>query len=439
VRKKLDRSLLAFLFSSAILLFGYGVAVGSLQIFPFGIIKYAIDSVQVVWRFRSTILQTRPQEFLQAARFEGDGVTRYDEERMALGLTLISGFFEDTNEIRLIGHDGELVNRWPVRFSEIFPETTHIQPVSEIPANDWGTDIHGALALPDGSVVFNFEYMGMAKLDRCGSVQWTIPRMTHHSIDFSNDGNFWVGGRDYVEGPRKFPPLSPPYLEDKILKVSPAGEILAEISVPELLFRNGLQYLLTATGQFSVKDRAHLEIVHLNDIEELRPELAERFPLFAAGDLVLSFRHLNLLVVVNPDSMAIKWHRTGPYIRQHDPDFLPDGTISVFDNNSDGSGGGIFGGSRILEIDPSRVEVVVRYGADPGQEMYTEVRGKHQNLWNGNILITESLGGRVFEVTDAGTIVWEFINRYDEDAVARLSDAIRYPEGYFSVTNWDCR
>jgi len=70
--------------------------------------------------------------------------------------------------------------------------------------------------------------------------------------------------------------------------------------------------------------------------------------------------------------------------------------------------------------------------------MYTEIRGRHQNLRNGNVLITESLGGRVFEITEAGTIVWEFINRFDEKNVARLNDAIRYPEDYFTVEDWSC-
>ena len=33
-----------------------------------------------------------------------------------------------------------------------------------------------------------------------------------------------------------------------------------------------------------------------------------------------------------------------------------------------------------------------------------------QRLPNGNTLITESDAGRVFEVTEGGDIVWEFVN-----------------------------
>jgi hypothetical protein len=35
-------------------------------------------------------------------------------------------------------------------------------------------------------------------------------------------------------------------------------------------------------------------------------------------------------------------------------------------------------------------------------------------------------------------VVWEFINRFDEGEVAEVSDAIRYPEGYFTVSDWTC-
>jgi hypothetical protein len=38
------------------------------------------------------------------------------------------------------------------------------------------------------------------------------------------------------------------------------------------------------------------------------------------------------------------------------------------------------------------------------------VRSAQERLANGNTLITESEGGRLLEVTPAGTIVWEYRN-----------------------------
>ena len=106
---------------------------------------------------------------------------------------------------------------------------------------------------------------------------------------------------------------------------------------------------------------------------------------------------MNLIFVIDAGSGRVKWHQTGPWIRQHDPDFLPDGTISVFNNNTDDTESGtILGGSSIVRVDPGSGAVSIRYGAASDQHMYTKIRGMHQTLENGNILVTEALAGRIF-------------------------------------------
>jgi len=39
-------------------------------------------------------------------------------------------------------------------------------------------------------------------------------------------------------------------------------------------------------------------------------------------------------------------------------------------------------------------------------------------------------GGQPFEVTAEGAVVWEFINRWDEDEAVVTSEAQRYPSDY---------
>ncbi len=420
-------------------IFFYGIAVEKYQVFPYAILYYFKDSaVQVYEEFR-VLAGLKPVHFLGKARYDGDGVTRFEADQAAPGLTLISGFSDGTNGLRLLRLDGSLVRHWPVRFSEIFPNPEHIRPKSEVPVTDWNVDLHGALALPDGSVVFNFEYGGMVKLDRCGTVLWTVPMMTHHSIEHSEDGGFWVSGRRYVDDKSAFPKVDVPYFEDLILKISADGDLLKEISVPGLLFKNNLHSLLFANGIHWVELPDELEIVHLNDIDELSLDLAERFPQFAAGDLLLSLRDLNLIMVVDPRTETVRWYKTGPWIRQHDPNFQANGTITLFNNNSDDTEAGhIFGGSNIIEVDPINNQTKALYGAELDQIMFSNIRGKHQVLDNGNILITEFTAGRVFEVNSSGDIVWEFISRFDEDETIEVADAIRYPERYFTVEDWSC-
>jgi hypothetical protein len=428
-----------FFLSGLMLVFGYGVAVQRYEIFPFSVIQFAASSVREVLAERDTLLGVRPTWLLEQARYEGDGVTIFNKEKAAPGLTLLSGLFDDELALRLIRLDGIVVRQWPARFNELFPSPHHIRPPDRVPKTNWNTGVQGAWIFPDGSVLFNFEGLGSARLDRCGSVKWTLAEMTHHSVDVSADGAFWIPSLRYLEDKRRYPGLTPPFDEDMILKVSQAGRVLQQISVLDLFFKNGLQPILFANGLATTEVPGTHTIVHLNEIEELKPSMASRFPKFAAGDLLLSLRNYNLVMVVDPATLKVKWHQTGPWLKQHDPDFEPNGTISVFSNNSDGTkDGSILKGSTIIDIDPVSGNSVVRYGGTPDQTLFTASRGKHQRLENGNELITETHAGRVIEATPRGEIVWEFINRYDEQTVAIVSDAIRFPESYFTVSDWKC-
>ena len=85
---------------------------------------------------------------------------------------------------------------------------------------------------------------------------------------------------------------------------------------------------------------------HQNDVDVLTAERAQRFPFFLAGDLLLSFRSINLIVVIDPKTLKVKWHHSGHFSRQHDPDWGVNGEIIIYDNRSHQKY------SRILSIDP---------------------------------------------------------------------------------------
>jgi outer membrane protein assembly factor BamB len=86
---------------------------------------------------------------------------------------------------------------------------------------------------------------------------------------------------------------------------------------------------------------------------------------------------------------------------------LPNGHITVFDN----LGGFRDGNSaRVLEIDPRSGGIVWSYQGDDAHPFHSPLRSSAETLPNGNVLITESDGGRLFEVTRQGEIVWNFVN-----------------------------
>jgi hypothetical protein len=360
----------------------------------------------------------------------------FDKDSAVPGLTLIASFFDGGIEIRLITLDGEIVNRWPINMFDIWENFDHVPP-KDRPNTEWNATLNGVMLLPDGSVVFNL--FGMVKLDRCGNLKWKVPKVTHHSLEPAADGGFWVGGKNYIDRKSKHPPLRKRYYEDTILKISSDGSIEREISILDIFWKNKLLGVLFSNNRKFRPNNAK-DFVHLNDVDELIPGLENAFPQFNAGDLLVSLRGPNMILVIDPKTELLKWYQIGPWIQQHDADFQENGTITVFDNAFDGTKDGrIFGGSKIISIDPSNGRTEILYQSQDGKLMYTRTQGDHQIFRNGNILMVEADAGRVIEVDVSGRIVWEYINRYSEDEVYRVADAIRYSVDYFTVENWSCK
>lgn len=426
-----------FIGSCVVAIFAYGVAVGRYQLFPFKVLNFGVASLIEVREEADVILGRVPSWHVSTARYDGDGVTIRQEDRMAPGLTLVAGMFDGENQLRLLEPDGTPVRIWPASYTELFPDSDRLESASR-PRRDWNAQIHGALALPDGSTVLNFDYAGTVKFDQCGEVEWTLSEDSHHSIERSQDGGFWIPGRRYVNVVAGFPRSESGYDEDLILRVSDDGEVLESVPIADIFVDSDLLHLLLLKGPGTVFREG--EIAHLNDIQELPDTIADRFPEFEGGDLVLSFRDEHLVMVVDPSSWTASWVQMGPWIQQHDPDFQPDGTITIFNNKNDNTAVGThLGGSEIVELDPSTGTTRVLYGGAPGQEIHTPLLGKHQMLPNGNILITQARRGRVLEVTETGELVWELINRHDEELVAVVTSATRYPPSYFEeVEDWTC-
>jgi hypothetical protein len=123
--------------------------------------------------------------------------------------------------------------------------------------------------------------------------------------------------------------------------------------------------------------------------------------------------------------MDVKWSQIGPWHRQHDPDFLPDGTISVFNNNMG------LGASQIIAMDPATRDYRVAFDGGRDRNFYTWRRGRHQTLDNGNIMLVETERGRALEVTPEGDVVWEFNNIYDRGRNGLVNDARILSPDYF--------
>jgi hypothetical protein len=116
---------------------------------------------------------------------------------------------------------------------------------------------------------------------------------------------------------------------------------------------------------------------------------------------------IDTIAVFDPDAEDVAWARTGPWHRQHDPEFLANGHLLIFDNLGHLGPGGA---SRILELDPVTLAILWSYEGDEERPFFSAWRSVQQRLPNGNTLITESDAGRVFEVTPDKEIAWEYVN-----------------------------
>jgi len=85
--------------------------------------------------------------------------------------------------------------------------------------------------------------------------------------------------------------------------------------------------------------------------------------------------------------------------------------------------------------DPVERRIVWEYRGDPPSSFYSRRMGGCQALANGNVLVTAGEQGRVFEVTRAGEIVWDYWSAEldgEQRRRATFYRVHRYPLGWGS-------
>lgn len=410
----------------------YGVVSARYELFPYPQIRAVVQQVDLavsVLMERSRLnlalyYAERPESIVQTSTYLPAQVTP--------GYILLSGMTDnDQQMVRLIDNDGVVAHEWLIDWFEIWPDATHL-PEDVVPQSRPGTSIHGIVFLPNGDIVFNFNYLGLVRMDYCGAVVWRLPYRTHHSIHTDEDGNFWVGGLiNHRRAQDNAPNHAPRFDEYFAYKISPDGRLLAEISILDVLRSNdlsGLLYLSTLNNWGTV---VRGDTLHLNDVETFPENMAPG--VFGPGDIMVSLRNINAIVVFNEQSREVKYLSIGAVLRQHDPDFVDGNTISVLDNNnlsyaqSEERVDERLLSSRIVEIDAVSGDVDVIFEGSADQPFFTDIMGKHQLLPNGNILVAESRRGRVFEVSRQGELVWEHYNLAEENLLGLIDEAYRLP------------
>lgn len=309
-----------------------------------------------------------------------NGVVRHDPERAGKGLNLYSS--ENEPGAFLIDMRGNV--RLELRDSRSEPENWKlVEPI--------GPETFAALA-NDGAIL---------QVDARSRVLAERERTFHHDFDLAGNGLLYAIDRRA----RRIPELArfKPVLDDHLVALDGRGGITLDISSAALLLAEPALLDVAGRQRRPLLD-LEVDVFHTNTISRIPRDVRRDGRLvFAEGDLLICWRNLNTIAVIDPSGPSVRWHwGDGELEWPHNPTLTEDGNLLIFDN------GKFRGWSRVIELDPVSLDIVWEYRGDPVESFFSSSRGSAQRLPNGNTLITDSMEGRVFEVTPAGKIVWEF-------------------------------
>ena len=291
----------------------------------------------------------------------------------------------------------------------------------------------------DGGLLVNFQgrpcfpfSIGIARYDRDSNLLWKNEDFSHHWFTVAEDGRIFVPALHVSEPPIALGKTAAhiskkdrKILDDMVRILDPDGNVLEEISMLEALFDSGLEGLLQKKEENNVKTD---DPTHLNDVRLVTAEVAEAVPWLNAGDLLVSFRHLNTVGILDAVTRRFKWTTTGSTMRQHSPRFYHNGILMVDNLGGDTA----LGGTQIVHVDFSRglPRTVFPLSAESmPDKCYTKGSG-HLDLHRDGkrALFATALQGVVWEIDlQDGRVLWEYIHAIQhEQGVRRMVLTAKY-------------
>lgn len=258
-------------------------------------------------------------------------------------------------------------------------------------------------------------------------------RSLHHDQERMEDGNtLFVCSKDLDR-----PTISRRLLKDDcLIEVDRSGKIVWEWQTADHLDDLELPKEVKAeimtgyggnrTGLGAPPPSKGFDYLHMNAASPIPASAGHTDPRFKAGNIIVSYRYINTLAVVDRDTKKIVWKTVNLTIGQHNPHFIPAGLpgtghVLVFDNgnvdpDTNPRHASSRPNSRVVEINPLDMSIAWEYTADksnrPFWSFFSHYISGAQRQPNGNTLICEGSNGRIFEVKAEGEIVWEYINPF---------------------------
>jgi hypothetical protein len=371
-----------------------------------------------------------------ASGMMSEGVRLDSPDRTYDGFTLCTT--TAGSRARLIDMRGNVVHQWELPFRQAWARAPHVRdPLAEeqihwfrcylYPNGDLLAVYHATGDTPYG--------YGLVKLNKDSKLLWAYAANVHHDVDVGEDGTVYTLAQKLISEP---PPgldfLPSPLIADSLVTLSPEGQELETIPLLEAFRDSPYAPLMFDPPQGRggyLPPNANMDskgdFVHANAVKVLSQVLAPKFPLFKPGQVLISLRSLHTLAVLDTHTRSVVWAARGIWQVQHDPEFLENGHLLVYDNCGSNNG------SRIIEYDPITQAVPWVYANENSSTYRAGSRGMKQRLPNGNTLITDPDHWMLLEVTQGKELVWEECcggivtgaRRYGRDELTFLKGDVR--------------
>ncbi len=408
----------------------YGMVAAERRWFPYPLAQNAWGAAQAV-RSRLFVPDDSGWASDETVRAFGEaGVLRYDPGRAQDGLTLYTSWH--AQDLFLVNMEGKTVRRWSLPFSEV---AQRVEPDRQTPPDEEVIIRHANLS-PSGAITAVYEHpnhtpygLGLARFDIEGVLDWAVLEPLHHDFALLEDGTVLALEHEIqTEAFTDIPEIDPPFFSEFVTVISSDGQVVDRLSLFEAFANSPFQQAFLDLADL---DDPKGDYLHPNDVEIVTHEFASRSPRWEVGQIIVSLLGMDGFAVIDVETRTVVDFLHGTWREQHDPDLLSNGNILLFDNQGDLAAGMQ---SRILEIDPATQAIVWSYASSEGSPFYSKALGSQEKLANGNVLITESLKGRLLEVTPAGEIVWEFLNPAERNGRhAYIMSGNRLPADFFST------
>lgn len=437
---KKDISKIAFYSSLTLLIFclafAYGYIVAKWKIFPATQIQHLYTAINEAINPSDEILNDIIDDTQTQAVIEQSEIAQAQLGTEGLLLLVRAQQTTRNSTVSIINKRGQPLHQLNVNLDDVWTqkELSKFPPNLFMPKASKGMYIHGLDVLDDGSFVANFEHVSTFRMDLCGNVLWKLDNLGHHSVHVTPEQEIWVTAEKYIEeNPTGYENHYAPLRSWTLQKINLNGEITREISIIDLLIKNGFRGLLHMSAVDNFNTAVSFDTLHLNDVDVF--PVGYESAIFESGDIMISLRNVNAIFVFDPETLKIKYHSIGQFLRHHDPDFQADGTITLFDNNNlesadDADQQSAELRSRILQIDVESNKITTLIGKQDHFPFFTSIMGTHQLLDNGNVLVNSSGQGVVSIYSPEGKVLANYKNNFGNAKVGRIYNAIHLPESW---------